>query len=104
MLIAKRFIEEGGESPCTDSLRTRQKTPWLNSRRLSGVWRYLPRRRHQHADRAAQIDARNSREQLRHGRIGRWETLSSTDWVDLYQKNVLSAERLIQAFLPDMKV
>jgi len=35
---------------------------------------------------------------------GRWETLSSTDWVDLYQKNVLSAERLIQAFLPDMKV
>lgn len=35
---------------------------------------------------------------------GRWETLSSSDWVDLYQKNVLSAERLIQAFLPDMRI
>ena len=34
---------------------------------------------------------------------GRWETLSSSDWVDLYQKNVLSAGRLIQAFLPDMR-
>ena len=34
---------------------------------------------------------------------GRWETLRSSDWVDLYQKNVLSAERLIQAFLPGMR-
>ena len=34
---------------------------------------------------------------------GRWETLSSNDWINLYQKNVLSAERLIQAFLPEMR-
>ena len=34
---------------------------------------------------------------------GRWETSASDAWVDLYQKNVLSAQRLIQAYLPAMR-
>jgi 3-oxoacyl-[acyl-carrier protein] reductase len=34
---------------------------------------------------------------------GSWEASGSDDWLDLYQKNVLSAQRLIQRLLPDMK-
>ncbi len=33
---------------------------------------------------------------------GRWSDATSRDWVDIYQKNVLSAQRLIQALLPRM--
>lgn len=34
---------------------------------------------------------------------GLWEKSSSDDWLDMYQKNVLSATRLIQGFLPTLK-
>ena len=34
---------------------------------------------------------------------GRWESSSSDDWIDMYQKNVLCAQRLIQRMLPGMK-
>jgi 3-oxoacyl-[acyl-carrier protein] reductase len=34
---------------------------------------------------------------------GRWDTTTSADWIDQYQRNVLSAQRLIQHFLPDMR-
>ena len=34
---------------------------------------------------------------------GFWEKSSSTDWLEMYQKNVLSATRLIQGFLPSLK-
>ena len=34
---------------------------------------------------------------------GNWSTASSDDWVDLYQKNVLSATRLIQRLMPYLK-
>jgi 3-oxoacyl-[acyl-carrier protein] reductase len=34
---------------------------------------------------------------------GRWESASSADWLDQYQHNVLSAQRLIRHFLPEMK-
>ena len=37
------------------------------------------------------------------GAVGLWETASSSDWVDIYQKNVLSAMRMIQLFLPKLK-
>lgn len=33
---------------------------------------------------------------------GTWRSTTSADWIDLYQKNVLSAQRLIQAFTPGM--
>lgn len=34
---------------------------------------------------------------------GLWEKSTSDDWLDMYQKNVLSATRLIQGFLPALK-
>ena len=34
---------------------------------------------------------------------GKWQTLTATDWIDIYQKNTLSIMRMIQAFSPDMK-
>jgi NAD(P)-dependent dehydrogenase (short-subunit alcohol dehydrogenase family) len=34
---------------------------------------------------------------------GSWEGSSSADWIDLYQKNVLSAQRLIQQFISGMR-
>ncbi|MEH6550756.1 MAG: SDR family oxidoreductase [Pseudomonadales bacterium] len=34
---------------------------------------------------------------------GRWTSSSSEDWLDMYQKNVLSAARLIQGVVPAMK-
>jgi 3-oxoacyl-[acyl-carrier protein] reductase len=34
---------------------------------------------------------------------GRWETTSDADWLDMYQKNVLSVTRMVQGLLPDMK-
>ena len=37
------------------------------------------------------------------GAPGLWHTASSQDWLDIYQKNVLSAMRMIQLFLPKMK-
>ena len=34
---------------------------------------------------------------------GHWETSGTADWLEAYQKNVLSAQRLIQRLLPDMR-
>jgi len=34
---------------------------------------------------------------------GSWESSASADWLDSYQKNVLSAQRLIRQFLPTMR-
>ncbi|MBV1905017.1 MAG: SDR family oxidoreductase [Pseudomonadales bacterium] len=34
---------------------------------------------------------------------GDWQSLSSADWIDVYQKNTLSIMRMVQAFTPDMK-
>ena len=34
---------------------------------------------------------------------GTWAQSRETDWLDMYQKNVLSGQRLIQAVLPDMR-
>jgi len=34
---------------------------------------------------------------------GSWEASGTDDWLDAYQKNVLSAQRLIRAFLPRMR-
>ncbi len=34
---------------------------------------------------------------------GSWESSVSADWLDIYQKNVLSAQRLIRQFLPAMR-
>ena len=34
---------------------------------------------------------------------GEWETTPTAEWVGIYQKNVLSGVRLVQAFSPDMK-
>lgn len=34
---------------------------------------------------------------------GRWSTTSSRDWISVYEKNTLSAVRMIQAFVPAMK-
>jgi len=34
---------------------------------------------------------------------GTWETLESAGWLDAYQKNLLSAQRLIQGLLPTMR-
>ena len=34
---------------------------------------------------------------------GKWESFSETDWIDIYQKNVLSSARLIAAIIPTMK-
>ena len=34
---------------------------------------------------------------------GTWETLDSAGWLDAYQKNLLSAQRLIQGLLPTMR-
>ncbi|MDH4144059.1 MAG: SDR family oxidoreductase [Acidimicrobiia bacterium] len=34
---------------------------------------------------------------------GDWWSSTSDDWVDLYQKNVLSAVRVVQAFVPPMR-
>ncbi|NIB40438.1 SDR family oxidoreductase [Pseudomaricurvus alkylphenolicus] len=34
---------------------------------------------------------------------GLWEHCSSDDWLDMYQKNVLSATRLVQGLLPSLK-
>ena len=33
---------------------------------------------------------------------GSWDSADSADWIDLYQKNVLSAQRLIQHLLPGL--
>ncbi|MBU2512403.1 SDR family oxidoreductase [bacterium] len=35
--------------------------------------------------------------------FGNWLTTSSEDWIDMYQKNTLSAVRLIKLFVPEMK-
>ena len=35
---------------------------------------------------------------------GSWETADSDDWITAYQKNVLSAQRLIRHFLPSMRL
>lgn len=35
--------------------------------------------------------------------FGRWSTVTTEQWLELYQRNVLSATRLIQAVLPEMK-
>lgn len=35
---------------------------------------------------------------------GKWGRSTTDDWVDIYQKNVLSAVRLVDAFSPQMKV
>ena len=35
--------------------------------------------------------------------FARWDTAESKDWLDMYQKNVLSAARLIRGCLPGMK-
>ena len=34
---------------------------------------------------------------------GSWQESGSEDWLDAYQKNVLSAQRMIRAFLPQMR-
>ncbi len=34
---------------------------------------------------------------------GTWQSASSQAWIEMYERNVLSAARLIQAFLPDMR-
>jgi 3-oxoacyl-[acyl-carrier protein] reductase len=34
---------------------------------------------------------------------GKWSVSKTDDWLDMYQKNVLSAARLIQGFVPAMK-
>lgn len=34
---------------------------------------------------------------------GRWGSLSSADWIDLYQKNVLSSVRMTEGFLPYLR-
>lgn len=34
---------------------------------------------------------------------GSWESSDSSDWLDLYEKNVLSAARLIRALLPELR-
>lgn len=34
---------------------------------------------------------------------GTWETADSSDWVDIYEKNVLSAQRLIRGLLPSLR-
>ena len=34
---------------------------------------------------------------------GRWESATAADWVGMYEANVLSAQRLIQRFLPAMR-
>ena len=34
---------------------------------------------------------------------GSWQKSSSQDWIDSYQKNVLSVQRMVQAFLPGMQ-
>ena len=33
---------------------------------------------------------------------GKWQTVTEADWLDMYQKNVLSAARLAQALVPGM--
>ena len=35
--------------------------------------------------------------------FGRWDSASSDDWLDMYQKNVLSVVRLVQGITPEMK-
>lgn len=35
--------------------------------------------------------------------FARWDSVSSNDWLDMYQKNVLSVARLVQGLLPAMK-
>ena len=35
--------------------------------------------------------------------FGRWDSTTSADWLDMYQKNVLSVTRLIQGLTPQMK-
>ncbi|MFK8049984.1 MAG: SDR family NAD(P)-dependent oxidoreductase [Halioglobus sp.] len=34
---------------------------------------------------------------------GKWSSTTSDDWIDMYQKNVLSVARLVQALVPEMK-
>lgn len=34
---------------------------------------------------------------------GRWDTFKEDDWLDIYQKNVLSSARLISGIIPNMK-
>ena len=34
---------------------------------------------------------------------GRWESAAAADWIEMYEVNVLSAQRLIGRFLPEMK-
>ena len=33
---------------------------------------------------------------------GTWQSATTSAWIDMYERNVLSAARLVQAFLPDM--
>jgi len=35
--------------------------------------------------------------------FAKWESASTTDWLDMYQKNVLSVARLVQGIVPAMK-
>ena len=35
--------------------------------------------------------------------FGKWDSTTSADWLDMYQKNVLSVTRLIQGLTPQMK-
>ena len=35
--------------------------------------------------------------------FAKWDTASSADWLDMYQKNVLSVARLVQGIVPGMK-
>ena len=37
------------------------------------------------------------------GMAGRWDSLKTEDWIDVYQKNTLSIMRMIQAFTPDLR-
>lgn len=34
---------------------------------------------------------------------GSWESAGESEWLDMYQKNVLSAQRMIRAFVPGMR-
>lgn len=35
--------------------------------------------------------------------VGRWDTLTTADWLEMFQRNVMSAARLIQMLTPRMK-
>ena len=105
MLIAKRFIEEGGDVAVHGFTENQANDAVAE---LRGGYPVFGDICHDDGTNTLIEQIKSTTEILVNNygtaESGRWETLSSTDWVDLYQKNVLSAERLIQAFLPDMKV